>query len=140
LLIVALRPAVFDEHVTAFDIAGFAEAQAEGGNVMRIFPGRRAIEKPDHRHCRLLRACGERPCGNRAALPRADHRLLAAEGPIIADHFLIMRARMASSGSSPVAAAPSFPRRRAGRAWSPFRSSVLSFCKSEQFCTDAIDG
>ena len=48
----------------------------------------------------------------------------------------IMRARMASSGSSPVAAAPSFPRRRAGRAWSPFRSSVLSFCKSEQFCTD----
>src|SRR6266566_5763938 len=29
----------------------------------------------------------------------------------------IMRARMASSGSSPVAAAPSFPRRRAGRAW-----------------------
>jgi Cyclic nucleotide-binding domain len=45
--------------------------------------------------------------------------------------------KTASSGSSPVAAAPSFPRRRAGRAWSPFRSSVLSFCKSEQFCTDA---
>jgi hypothetical protein len=26
-----------------------------------------------------------------------------------------------------------------GRAWSPFGSTVLSFCNSEQFCTDAID-
>src|SRR6516164_9907160 len=34
---------------------------------MRIFRGRSAIEKPDHRHRRLLRARRERPRGCRAA-------------------------------------------------------------------------
>jgi hypothetical protein len=38
----------------------FAEAFAEGGRHLCIFPGRSAVEKPDHRHCRVLRAVRQR--------------------------------------------------------------------------------
>jgi len=33
---------------------------AEGGRHLCIFPGRSAVEKPDHRHCRVLRAVRQR--------------------------------------------------------------------------------
>jgi hypothetical protein len=39
-IIVILGPAVFEQHVTALNIAGLAEALAEGGGNMPIFPGR----------------------------------------------------------------------------------------------------
>jgi hypothetical protein len=38
-----------------------------GRLVVRIRCGRRAVEKPDHRHRRLLRPRRKRPCGRRAA-------------------------------------------------------------------------
>src|SRR5262245_66462290 len=37
------------------------KAFAEGGRHLCIFPGRSAVEKPDHRHCRLLRPRRGRP-------------------------------------------------------------------------------
>jgi hypothetical protein len=62
---VTFGPTVFDKHVMAFDIAGLAEALPKGSSGTRIFPGRSAIEKSDHRQCRLLRTRRERPhrCG-----------------------------------------------------------------------------
>ncbi len=35
-IVVTLGPAVFDQHVATFDIAGLAQALAEGGGHMRI--------------------------------------------------------------------------------------------------------
>src|SRR6516165_3212359 len=57
-----IRPAVFDRYILALDIADFGQAPTEGGSHRRIRPGRRAIEKSDYRHRRLLRLRPERPC------------------------------------------------------------------------------
>src|SRR5262245_66159946 len=71
-IIVTFRPAVFDKHIAAFDIARFGQALAEDSRQVRIFPRRRAIEKPNHRHRRLLRARSKRPRGRRAAEKRDE--------------------------------------------------------------------
>src|SRR6516165_6864608 len=67
-----IRPAVFDRYILALDIAGFGQALTEGGSHRRVGPGRRTVEKPDHRHPRLLRARRERPRGGRAAEQRDE--------------------------------------------------------------------
>src|SRR5262249_9068837 len=67
--IVSLGPAVFDKHVTTFDVPGLAQTLAESGGPFRIFPGRRTIEKSNHRHSRLLRPRHHRP-RRRAPKPR----------------------------------------------------------------------
>src|SRR5262245_32869556 len=54
-------PAIFDRHVPALDEAFFASALAEGGRHGGVSARRLAVEKPDHRHRRLLRARRERP-------------------------------------------------------------------------------
>ena len=66
-IVLALRPAIFDRHVPALDIAGFAQALAERGEPGSVCFGRRAVQEPDHRHRRLLRARRERPRRRRAA-------------------------------------------------------------------------
>jgi hypothetical protein len=66
-VISTLRPAVFDCHVLAFDIAGLLQALAKSAHTVRESLGRLSIEEPDHRHGRLLRARGKRPGGRRAA-------------------------------------------------------------------------
>jgi hypothetical protein len=48
-IIVALRPAVFDRHILAFDVTGLLQTLAERGDVGRIPVGRCAIEPPYHR-------------------------------------------------------------------------------------------
>src|SRR5262249_17591734 len=67
-----IRPAVFDRYILALDIAGFGQALTEGGSHRRVRPGRRTVEKPDHRHRRLLRARRLRPCRRRAAEQRYE--------------------------------------------------------------------
>src|SRR6516164_2220412 len=61
-----IRPAVFDRYILVLDIAGFGQALTKGGSHRRVRPGRRAVEKPDHWHSRLLRARRERPAGHSA--------------------------------------------------------------------------
>src|SRR5260370_24097784 len=57
----AVRPAVLDNNVPAFDIAAFAQTLPETIKEPRCWVGRRAIEKPDHRHRGALRARAKRP-------------------------------------------------------------------------------
>jgi hypothetical protein len=56
-----LGPAVFDRDVLAFDIACFLEALAKPPHEVRDSISRSGIEKPNHRHRRLLRARRQRP-------------------------------------------------------------------------------
>src|SRR5262249_16445566 len=60
-----LRPAVFDRHVLALDVADLLHALAELAHTVRQPVGRPAVEKPDRWHCRLLRARRERPRSRR---------------------------------------------------------------------------
>src|SRR5262249_16234829 len=53
--------AIIDRQVAAFDIAGFAKGFLEGDDEPRVFARRAAVENPDRRHCRLLRARRKRP-------------------------------------------------------------------------------
>jgi hypothetical protein len=70
-IIVALRPAVFDCHVLALDIAGFFQPLTKCGQHRPIPVRRRAIEESDHRHRRRLRTRREwRGC--RAAEKREE--------------------------------------------------------------------
>ena len=61
-IILALSPAEFDHCVATLDITSFAQTLAECSYHARIRGGRRATEKPDHRHRRLLRTRSEWPC------------------------------------------------------------------------------
>src|SRR5262249_37148711 len=64
----AFRPAIFDRDVAALDIARFRQGLAQGGETAaHQIAWRRAAEKSDHRHRRLLRARCERPGDCRAA-------------------------------------------------------------------------
>src|SRR5262245_58956492 len=54
-LIIALCPAVFDQDVAAFDKTSCIESLMEGWHDEDHIARREATEKPDHRHCRLLR-------------------------------------------------------------------------------------
>ena len=56
-----LRPPVFDRHVSTFDKPTFVQAPAECRNEVRGRIGRLAAQKPNHRHCWLLRPRRERP-------------------------------------------------------------------------------
>ena len=64
---VPLQPVVLNRHVLAFDVAGLVETFAERGRLTREDIGRPAVDKPDHRHRRLLRARCERPRSRRTA-------------------------------------------------------------------------
>jgi hypothetical protein len=66
-----LAPAIFDRHILALDIAGFFQALKERAHKVREQVRRSTIEKPDHRHRRLLRTRRERPC-RRAAEQRDE--------------------------------------------------------------------
>jgi hypothetical protein len=57
-------PTIFDGHVFALDEAHVFQALAEYTHAVSV--GRRRVEEPDHRHCRLLRARRERPSCRRA--------------------------------------------------------------------------
>src|SRR5262245_26863824 len=63
----ALCPAVFDRHVAPFDVTGFAKSFEKGRDLRLITLGRSDVNKPDHRHPQLLRACSKRPSGRGAS-------------------------------------------------------------------------
>src|SRR5262249_5095646 len=56
-----LRKTVLDGYVAAIDIAGFAQAAAEGGREIGPIVLPEAVQESDHRQRRLLRARRERP-------------------------------------------------------------------------------
>src|SRR5262249_7076910 len=93
----ALRPAEFNGHVHTVNKSGFPQAAAECGQEPRPLGSRCAVEEPDHRHCRLLRARRERPCR------------CAAESPneLPPPHSITSSARASSDGgkSRPIALA-----------------------------------
>src|SRR5262249_34253115 len=66
------QPVVLDDHVLAFDVAGFVKAFTERTSIACRGLGRPAADKPDHRHRRLLRARRQRPRGSRAADKRDE--------------------------------------------------------------------
>src|SRR5262249_6408303 len=67
----AVGPGILDSEILTFDEACFGESLAQLVN-QELGPGCRGVpQKPDHRHCRLLRARGERPRG-RAAKKRDE--------------------------------------------------------------------
>jgi hypothetical protein len=70
-IIATLRPAVFDRHVLALDVAGLAEPLAERRQTLCTRVGRPGAQVADHRHHLLLRARGQRP-GNRRADGKSD--------------------------------------------------------------------
>src|SRR5262249_29868902 len=66
-VVLVLGEAIDDRDVLAFDVARLLQALMECAQTLRDIVGRSQIEKSDHRHRRLLRACRERPRGSRAA-------------------------------------------------------------------------
>src|SRR6476659_4003922 len=60
-VVLAERPSVLDRHVLAFDVAVFGQSPAERSHQVRALIGHPRAQEPDYRHCRLLRARGERP-------------------------------------------------------------------------------
>ena len=58
----AIRPTVFDHDVAAIDVTGLAQPFEKGRQLWRVVLGRSDVEKPDHRHRRLLRTRRKRPC------------------------------------------------------------------------------
>jgi hypothetical protein len=58
---------VTGRNVLILDIPDFVQALAKCENGFAPRFERNAIEEPDHRHCRLLRACPKRPGSRRAA-------------------------------------------------------------------------
>jgi hypothetical protein len=79
--LLVLRPAILDRDILALDVSGFTNALPECGQIACTISKRRAAEKADHRHGRLLRPRRDRPRGRRAAEQRdelaADHRMTA---------------------------------------------------------------
>src|SRR3984893_2825246 len=71
-IVLVVRPAIFDGHVFALDMAGLAQALAERANTVGVLVARCEVEEPDHRHRLLLRPRRERPCGRRAAEKRNE--------------------------------------------------------------------
>src|SRR5262249_15094523 len=57
----ALRPMEFNRHVLTLDKAVLTQAAPERFHKWYVRSGRRAVEKSNHRHRRLLRARRERP-------------------------------------------------------------------------------
>src|ERR1700745_142608 len=72
-IVLVLCPAVLDRHILALDVASFTNTLLECSQKVCTAVRRRAVEDPDHRHCRLLRARREWPGrGGRAANERDD--------------------------------------------------------------------
>jgi hypothetical protein len=64
------RPAIFDREILPRDITGLAQSLANGIDKLAEIARRGAVQKSDHRHRGMLRACGQRPCRRRATEQR----------------------------------------------------------------------
>jgi hypothetical protein len=70
-IVLALHIMVFDRHVLALDVTGFAKPLAERGHIARCGIGRPGADVPNNRHRRLLRPRHHRP-RRRAPEPRDE--------------------------------------------------------------------
>jgi hypothetical protein len=70
-IILVFRKTILDRHVAAFDVAGFTQATTQRLRKVRSIISAPTAQEPNNRHCRLLRARRERPCG-RAAKQRDE--------------------------------------------------------------------
>src|SRR5215475_12841929 len=71
-IVLVLRPAILDHDILALDVAGFANALPEWGQIACTISKRRAAEESNHRHRGLLRARRERPRDRRAPEQRDE--------------------------------------------------------------------
>src|SRR5262245_33845348 len=72
-IVLAFRPAIFDDDAATLDITGLSQGLAKGGKAAaHRNVGRRGAEKSDRRHRRLLRARRKRPRGCSAAEQRDE--------------------------------------------------------------------
>src|SRR5262249_55543203 len=71
-IVLAVRPAIFDRHVAAFDIAGFAQTLVERAHPARPPTGRGADKNPAHGRGRWRGARGEGPQNRRTAEQRYE--------------------------------------------------------------------
>src|SRR5262245_19779436 len=78
-IVLTIRPAIFDRSVLSLGVAVYLESLAEHSHQVCSFAGSSRVEKPDHRHCRLLRARCERPRHRRAAEKRYELAALRVE-------------------------------------------------------------
>src|SRR6516225_5516457 len=72
----ALRPTEFNRDVLTLDKASLTQAAPERFHKWYVRSGRRAVEKSNHRHRRLLRPRRQRPRGRRAAEARDERAAL----------------------------------------------------------------
>ena len=61
LIVLTLCPPVLECQVSALDVTGFSQAPTECGGDSHALIERREVEKPNHWHGWLLRACHKRP-------------------------------------------------------------------------------
>ena len=71
-IVVALCPAIFDRHVAAFNITGFAKPLLERAHTLRSQARPFGAQESYYRHRRLLRPRGERPRRGHAAEQRDE--------------------------------------------------------------------
>src|SRR5262245_63506283 len=90
-VVLALRPAIFDHHIAAFDEAGFAQATAKCVHELPEGTLLRTIEEPDHWHRWLLRPRRKRAGHRRAAERQAERAAL---------HSITSSARASSVGGT----------------------------------------
>src|SRR5262244_3931850 len=83
-------PSVFDRDVLPLDVTGVTQASVKSREKLACQFERCKVEKPDHRHRRLLRARRARPCHSRAA-EQGDEIATAA-------HSITSSARTSSVG------------------------------------------
>src|SRR5262245_17164530 len=92
-VVLVLRPAIFDHHILALDIAGFTNALLEWRQIPCTISKRRATEESDHR-CRSL-LCPRR---NRSRRRAADQRDELATFQLIELHSSPPRAELQDIG------------------------------------------
>jgi hypothetical protein len=63
---VTVGPAIFNGDIAVLDVSAFLQAIAKCGGIKCLSDARRTTHESDDRHCRLLRAHSERPCGCRS--------------------------------------------------------------------------
>jgi hypothetical protein len=92
-VVLVLRPAILDRHILALDVAGFANALLEWGQIPCTISKRRATEESDHRCRSLLCPRRNRPRCRRAAQSQDELATFHRADPKPEDHAEYSRSR-----------------------------------------------
>src|SRR4029450_11391998 len=90
-IVLSLRPAVFNRHVFALNVAGVLQALAEPAQTLSEPVRGLAVEESDHRHRRLLPPRRQRPRRRRTAEQRDE---------LAPSHSITSSARASSGGGT----------------------------------------